>query len=96
MFTFHIIELPLLLLPTVFWLWMLVDCGLNTSLRASHKFLWLLLIFFTHILGAIAYFFIARPKKNAASQFSQGAPTQESQPQQPRAVYPEQAQQDTY
>ncbi len=79
MFSFHIIELPLLLLPTVFWLWMLVDCGLNTSLRGFHKFLWLLLIFFTHILGAIAYFFIERPKKNAASQPSQEASVQEPQ-----------------
>ncbi len=63
----HIIALPFIVIPvllaTAFWLWMLRDCLYNKSLRGAYKVLWLLLIFFTHILGAIAYFVIGRSKK---------------------------------
>lgn len=126
---FHLIDMLIFLLATAFWFWMLVDCIVNKSLRDAQKVLWFLLIFFTHILGAIVYFFIGRPKKNMVYEPYQGARIQESQPdqpysqgyqaqqtysppsgiqpappaqsiyeqyEQPRAVYPEQSQQDTY
>lgn len=67
--SFHIIELPFILIPvllvTAFWLWMLIDCLSNTSLRGTQKVLWLLFILFTHILGAIVYFFFGRAKQLA-------------------------------
>ncbi len=67
--SFHIIELPFILIPalliTVFWFWMLIDCLSNRSLRGGQKVLWLLFILFTHILGAIVYFFFGRAKKLA-------------------------------
>ncbi|EFH87500.1 PLDc N-terminal domain-containing protein [Ktedonobacter racemifer] len=51
-------------LTTAFWLWMMVDCILNKSLRDTEKVLWFLLIFFTQIAGAIIYFIIGRTKRN--------------------------------
>jgi len=47
---FHIITL----IATAFWLWMLVDCLLNRTLRDTRKVLWFLLILFTHILGPLS------------------------------------------
>ena len=79
---FHPLEI-LVLLTTAFWLWMLIDCLFNKSLRGTQKVLWLLLIFFTHMIGAIVYFIIGRSKKNVASQLPQGALIQESQSCQP-------------
>lgn len=47
---------------------MLIDCLLNKTLTGSQKILWLLLIFFTHILGAILYFAIGRTAKRSQPQ----------------------------
>ncbi len=43
---------------TIFWVVMLIDCFRNGRLGSS-KIFWLLLIFFTHIFGALIYFFAA-------------------------------------
>jgi hypothetical protein len=51
-------------LTTIFWIWMLVDCILNNRLRSGSKIFWILFIFFTHMLGAIIYFFSAATRKN--------------------------------
>ena len=56
----------ILLLISVFWLWMLVDCSLNKSLKGTQKVLWFLFILFTHIIGAILYALIRRSKKRAS------------------------------
>jgi hypothetical protein len=52
------------LLTTIFWVWMLVDCIFNSRLRGGSKVGWFLLIFFTHWIGAIIYFFVAAEYKN--------------------------------
>ena len=44
---------------SIFWIWMLVD-AITSSLPPTEKLLWVLVILFTHILGATLYFFIAR------------------------------------
>jgi hypothetical protein len=50
----------LVLVTTVFWLWMLIDA--LTRLRTpNEKILWFLVIFFLHFIGALIYFFVARP-----------------------------------
>ena len=79
----HPIELLFFLLISVFSLWMLVDCLINTSRKDTQKVLWCLLILFAPILGAILYLLIGRSKKNVASPLPQGASVQESQPRQP-------------
>jgi hypothetical protein len=51
-------------LTTIFWIWMLADCIFNNRLRSGSKIFWILFIFFTHMLGAIIYYFSAATRKN--------------------------------
>jgi hypothetical protein len=51
-----------LLLTTVFWVWMLVDCATNNSLTGADKFVWLLVIVFLHFLGALIYYLVGRKR----------------------------------
>lgn len=85
------------IVTTLFWVWMLADCILNNRLRTGNKIFWVLFILFTHLLGAIIYYFSAATRKNpidainyyaaAASNFFQqrSGPTQ--QPPPPPAPY---------
>ena len=67
---FGIIELlflvPLMLigvLGTLFWIWMIVDCALHESSTGNDKIVWILVILFTHLIGALLYFFVRRPRR---------------------------------
>ena len=55
---FVIIIAAVVLLASVFWIWMLIDCALYERSGIS-KIVWVLVIFFTHFLGAAIYFFRA-------------------------------------
>jgi hypothetical protein len=48
------------LLATIFWLWMLIDCLVNPRLPSTEKLIWVLVILFLHVLGALIYFFVGR------------------------------------
>ncbi|HNQ89000.1 MAG TPA: PLD nuclease N-terminal domain-containing protein [Verrucomicrobiota bacterium] len=48
---------------TVFWIWMLVDCALHEPSEGNDKLVWIVIILFTHILGALIYFFARRPRR---------------------------------
>jgi hypothetical protein len=54
-------------LAFVFWIWMLVHAITNKGLGDGEKIAWVLIILFLHFLGALIYFFVGRPKGNAAS-----------------------------
>jgi hypothetical protein len=47
------------LLATVFWIWMLIDV-LTSPMEATEKIIWLLVVLFLHLLGALIYFFVKR------------------------------------
>jgi len=49
----------------VFWIWMLIDAIQNKGLTDGEKIGWVLAIVFLHIIGALLYFFIGHPKRNA-------------------------------
>ena len=51
------------LLGTVLWIWMLVDCAMNEPSTDNTKIVWILIILFTHVLGAIIYFLVRRPQR---------------------------------
>ena len=55
---------------TIFWIWMLVDCFTNTKIKGGSKILWLLLIFFTQIVGALIYFFMMCTQRNPVTAFT--------------------------
>ena len=48
---------PLGIISTLFWIWMLVHCWRNAKLQGNRTW-WLLIIFFTHWIGAVAYFLV--------------------------------------
>jgi hypothetical protein len=57
---------PLALLTFAFWIWMLVHAISNNGLTDIEKLIWVIVILFTHFLGAAIYFFVGRPKRRTA------------------------------
>ena len=53
----------ILLLTTIFWVWMIVDCAVNEPPNDNNKIVWILIIIFTHFIGAIIYFLVRRPQR---------------------------------
>ena len=51
------------LLLSIFWIWMIVDCATNEPGNNNDKVVWILVIVFTHIIGALNYFLIRRPER---------------------------------
>jgi hypothetical protein len=58
----HIIGLLLLIFATIFWIKMLIDCIKNPALRDTQKIVWVLIILFLHLIGALLYYILARTK----------------------------------
>ena len=70
---FALLAVPALLL-IVFWAWMLIDCitrdyhdfgTLISSDKSLDKLLWVLLLIFTSVLGALAYYIAFRGRARA-------------------------------
>jgi Phospholipase_D-nuclease N-terminal len=66
---FHSFDLIIILLTiipflgaNIFWIWMLVDSVTNKRLEQDQRIPWVLVVIFTHIVGAVLYFFFGRPK----------------------------------
>lgn len=45
-----------------FWIWMLIDCANSKRLDSNDRLIWILIIIFLGLLGAILYFFIKKDK----------------------------------
>ncbi len=54
------------ILTILFWAWMLVDCAIKEPSEGNDKLVWVLIILFTHVLGAALYLFVRRPRRLAA------------------------------
>jgi hypothetical protein len=50
------------LLTTIFWIWALVDCIQTQSNQNNEKLIWVLIIIFTHFLGALLYFLLKKQR----------------------------------
>ena len=72
------------ILGSIFWVWMLIDCATSKTLRDNQKIGWIIAIVFTHLIGAIIYYFVARTPR--AAQVREGYQVY-PQPQQPYASY---------
>lgn len=55
--------LSLALLAFAFWLWMLIDCATNEPAEGNDKIIWILILIFTHLVGALIYCFVRRPQR---------------------------------
>jgi hypothetical protein len=78
------------LLGTAFWIWMAVDCIMNKRLSDMQKALWVVLILFTHFIGALIYFFVARQeqaKQPPYQYYEQTRTTYHFDPPQPYRSY---------
>ena len=49
----------------VFWIWMLIDCIKNENISSNERVVWVLVIAFTHWVGALIYFFAGRNRRKA-------------------------------
>jgi len=45
-----------------FWLWMLIDVITRAPSEGNTKLIWILVVVFTGIIGALIYYFVQRPK----------------------------------
>jgi hypothetical protein len=61
---FALVLFPIALAAFVFWICMLVSAIQNKGLSDTERIVWVLVVILLHILGAILYFFLARPKRN--------------------------------
>jgi hypothetical protein len=55
----------LALLGFVFWLRALVDCATKESAEGNTKVVWVIIIVFTNIVGALIYWLVRRPQRYA-------------------------------
>ena len=60
---FHAIVLSIIILGFAFWTWMIVDCVTNEPREGNEKLIWIVIILFTNIIGAMIYYFVRRPQR---------------------------------
>jgi hypothetical protein len=49
---------------TIFWIVMIIECATRES-NPNNKLVWILIIIFTHWIGALIYYFVRRPQRIA-------------------------------
>jgi hypothetical protein len=49
----------------LFWLWMLIDCVTKESNQGNDRLVWVMIIIFTHIIGALIYRLVRQPQRDA-------------------------------
>jgi len=47
----------------VFWVWMIIDCAKRDFKKDVEKIVWILVLIFTGIIGAIIYYFVVKNGK---------------------------------
>ena len=45
-----------------FWIWMLIDAITRIPSAGNTKLIWILVVIFAGIIGALIYYFVQRPK----------------------------------
>ncbi|MBD3265569.1 hypothetical protein GF373_02775 [bacterium] len=48
---------------TILWIWMIIDCAMNEPSESNEKIIWIIIIVFTHWIGALIYLIIRRPQR---------------------------------
>jgi hypothetical protein len=56
-----------LVVASIFWIWVLIDCLAKEPSEGNDKVAWTLLIVFVPIIGAGLYYFIRRPERVKAA-----------------------------
>lgn len=66
----ELLVLLVIVLGTAFWIWMIIECA--TKERDTDRLVWIVIIAFTHFIGAAIYFVVQRPRRIAHSGPSSG------------------------
>jgi uncharacterized RDD family membrane protein YckC len=64
---FWLLMVVLAIASLVIWIWALIDAIQNPALDGTTRLVWILVIVFTHFLGAILYLAIARSGRTPGS-----------------------------
>lgn len=48
-----------------FWIWMIIDCATKESDQGNTKLVWVIIILFANLIGALIYYFVRRPQRLA-------------------------------
>jgi O-antigen/teichoic acid export membrane protein len=48
---------------TGFWVVMLIECATKEADTGNTKVVWTIILVFTHVIGALLYFFVRRPER---------------------------------
>jgi hypothetical protein len=48
---------------TIFWVVMIIECATKEPNLGNDKLIWILIIIFTHWIGALIYYFVRRPQR---------------------------------
>ena len=59
---FMLIIVILLVLGLIFWIAMIIDCTKRNFKKDSEKIVWILVLIFLGILGAVIYYFVVKRK----------------------------------
>jgi len=51
---------------TIFWIWMIIEAATREAEGSQDRLIWVIVIVFTHLLGAAIYYFVRRPARKAA------------------------------
>jgi len=54
------VGIVIVILAFVFWIWMLIDCLMRK--KFEDKLIWVIVILFLHVIGAILYYFLVKSK----------------------------------
>ncbi len=57
------IVVTLFIAGTILWVYAIIDCAMNEPSDSNDKIVWILIIVFTHTLGAIIYLLVRRPER---------------------------------
>jgi NADH:ubiquinone oxidoreductase subunit 6 (subunit J) len=59
----------------VFWIWMLIDCIRNDRITNDERLIWVIVIIFINIIGAVMYYFLGyRQEKKTEHTKHKAAP----------------------
>jgi hypothetical protein len=53
----------IILLPSVFWIWSIIDCATKEPSEGNDKIIWILVIVLLNWLGSLIYCIARRPKR---------------------------------
>jgi hypothetical protein len=60
---FELFIILAMLLGTALWIWAILDCALNEPSEGTDKIVWILIILFANIIGALLYLLVRRPRR---------------------------------